>query len=254
MNIFQALLIAFFGWSTSIWAPVWLGGLGGWYTMGRPLIAGTIIGIILGDIRSGILYGAAVQALYIGLVTPGGSMSPDMNLATWCAIPLALVSGAPVEYAVTIAVPLAVVGMFGSQLVKAANLPFVHKQDDAIAKGNLVLAERLPVYGQITNFTYRFFAIFIICFVGASIVPTLVSLVPLWMNDILSIFGRLLPLTGFMLLLSLILKKKIDLIYFVFGFILRAALGWAIIPTVAFSAVLAYIDFKANNSKKEAKV
>ena len=45
--------------------------------MGRPLVSGFIIGIILGDVKTGILMGAAVQTLYIGLVTPGLSMPAD---------------------------------------------------------------------------------------------------------------------------------------------------------------------------------
>ena len=82
MSIFQALLLALFGWMSSIYSPVLMGGLGGWYTLGRPLVSGMVIGIILGDVQTGIIMGAAIQMLYIGLVTPGGDMPADVNFAS----------------------------------------------------------------------------------------------------------------------------------------------------------------------------
>lgn len=71
MTLLQALLIALFGYLSSNYSPWCFGQLGGWYTMGRPLVSGLIIGVILGDVRTGILMGAAVQTLYIGLVITG---------------------------------------------------------------------------------------------------------------------------------------------------------------------------------------
>ena len=56
-------------------------GLGGTvlgnYTLGRPLVAGLIVGLIMGDVQTGIYLGAAIQVVYIALVTPGGTVSAD---------------------------------------------------------------------------------------------------------------------------------------------------------------------------------
>ena len=73
MTLLQALLIALFGYLSSNYSPWCFGQLGGWYTMGRPLVSGLIIGVILGTCGWNLM-GAAVQTLYIGLVTPGLSM------------------------------------------------------------------------------------------------------------------------------------------------------------------------------------
>ena len=45
MTLFQALLIALFGYLSSNYSPWCFGQLGGWYTMGRPLVSGLIIGV-----------------------------------------------------------------------------------------------------------------------------------------------------------------------------------------------------------------
>lgn len=44
MTLLQALLIALFGYLSSNYSPWCFGQLGGWYTMGRPLVSGLIIG------------------------------------------------------------------------------------------------------------------------------------------------------------------------------------------------------------------
>ena len=59
----QAALLGLFACLSS------MPGLGGTsfgnYTLGRPLIGGLVCGIILGDIKTGILVGAAMQVVYI---------------------------------------------------------------------------------------------------------------------------------------------------------------------------------------------
>lgn len=166
MNLFQALLLGLLGWMSSIYSPVLIGGLAGWYTLGRPLISGFVIGIILGDVTQGIILGAAIQALYIGLVTPGGSMPADVNFAAWIGIPLAMVANVGTEYALTLAVPLSFLGVAVTYTVIALNIGFVHRQDALIEKGNLREAALVPVYGQITNFLFRFVPIFVIDYFG----------------------------------------------------------------------------------------
>ena len=71
-------------------------GLGGTvfgnYTLGRPLVAGLIVGAIMGDIQTGIYLGAAIQVVYIALVTPGGTVSADVRAISYIGIPLSIVA------------------------------------------------------------------------------------------------------------------------------------------------------------------
>ena len=249
MSIFQALLLALFGWMSSIYSPVLMGGLGGWYTLGRPLVSGMVIGIILGDVQTGIIMGAAIQMLYIGLVTPGGAMPADVNFASWIGIPLAMVGGAGTEFALALAVPLSTLGVFAVYGLCAINLFFVHKQDAYVEKGEFDKAARIPIVGQITNIALRFFPILIINYFGADLVSKLVEIMPLWLTDILQIFANILPLVGFMLLMRTLVKKDLDLIYFVLGFILVSVANIGMIPIVIAALVIAYLKYQT--SEKE---
>ena len=77
----QAVLIGIFCYLGALSVPWAFGLTGGWYTLSRPLVSGLIVGMILGDVKTGIIVGVAVQAVYIALVTPGGTMPSDLNFA-----------------------------------------------------------------------------------------------------------------------------------------------------------------------------
>ena len=106
MTLIQAVLIALFTYLGWIATP-WLGGQGiSYHVFGKPLVAGLIVGLIMGDVRNGIIIGATINALYIGAVTPGGAMASDINIAGYVGTALALSTGVSAEMAVSIAVSL----------------------------------------------------------------------------------------------------------------------------------------------------
>jgi mannose/fructose/N-acetylgalactosamine-specific phosphotransferase system component IID/mannose/fructose/N-acetylgalactosamine-specific phosphotransferase system component IIC len=251
MTVTQCLIIALLGYLSSIYSP-WLA-LGGWYTLGRPLIAGLAVGIVLGDVTAGILLGCAVQTLFIGLVTPGGSMPADVNFAAWIGIPLAMVAGSDVNFALTLSVPLSFLGVFAVLATITFNSIFVHRQDKYIELGKLEKAVRIPVTGQITNFVLRFFPIFVCNYFGAQFVPAFVEKIPIEVIGILAAFGQLLPLIGFAILLKYVCKRTIDLIYYFTGFVLSAALGLPIVPILSFASLFAYFDYRYSSRTEPVK-
>ena len=89
----------------------------------------------------------------------------------------------------------------------------------------------------------------IINYFGADLVSKLVEIMPLWLTDILQIFANMLPLVGFMLLMRTLVKKDLDLIYFVLGFILVSVANIGMIPIVIAALVIAYLKYQT--SEKE---
>ena len=250
MSFVQALLIALFGYLSSIYSP-WLP-LAGWYTLGRPLISGFIIGLILGDVQTGILMGAAVQAVFIGLVTPGGTMPGDANIAAYVGIPLAIVGGFDTNFAVSMAAVLSFVGVLLVLLVVTTNCLFIHKMDKDIEAGKLKEAINTPIVGQITNFVVRFFPILLLNYFGQGFTETVANGLPIAVVGIFGMFGTLLPLVGFSILLCYLVKNKADLLFYVFGFILSSALQLPVLPIVVIGVLLAYLDF--TYTKKDVQV
>ncbi len=250
MTLLQALLIALIGYLGSIYGTFLFGTIGGWNMVGRPIVAGAIIGFILGDVRGGILIGAAIQALYVGLVTPGLSVPGDVNFASYIGIPLALVAGATPEYAVGISVPLSLLGVVAIYSVASFNTVFVHLQEKWIDEGKLIQATRIPIYSNISQFVVRFFPIFLACYFGSGLVANLVAMIPPQLGDIFQVLGGILPAVGFGLLIKYTLKLNRELLFVLIGFIMVSVLKMPIIPITVIAAFVAYIDYLCRANKQ----
>ena len=91
MNLFQIILIALFIYLGSIGSIV--GNTIGWYTLGRPLVASFVVGLILGDVPTAMTVGIPLQIMYMGNVTPGGAVAWDLSYATYIGTAAAIVFG-----------------------------------------------------------------------------------------------------------------------------------------------------------------
>jgi mannose/fructose/N-acetylgalactosamine-specific phosphotransferase system component IIC len=244
MELWQAFLIALLGYSAANWSIPLMGNMGGWWTIGRPLVAGLVIGVILGDIKQGVILGAAIQALYIGLVTVGGVIPADINFAAYIGIPLALMSNASVETALAIAVPLSMLGVLVFNLTRVVNVYWVHLQERLINDGKLDLAAGVPIFGNLFQFIFRFFPIFFACLLGVEVMTKFIAAIPKELSAIITIFGAMLPIIGFTLILKMIVKSNLQFVFYVFGFILFTVFKVGVIPIVIVAAVFAYLDYK----------
>ena len=88
MNIIQAILIAIFIYLASIGSIV--GNTIGWYSLGRPIVASLVVGIIMGNVPLAIQLGLLLQLANLGSVTPGGAVGWDLSYATYIGVAGAL--------------------------------------------------------------------------------------------------------------------------------------------------------------------
>jgi PTS system mannose-specific IIC component len=222
--LIKALLIAAVAYLG--WLPTpWFGGVPiGWYTLGRPLIAGTIVGAILGDIQTGMIVGATINAFYIGAITPGGAMAADMNMAGYVGTALAILAKVKPEVAVAMAVPIGLVGTFGWQAFSTLSVFWVHRADKHAEDLNFRgLTWDLMGGPQILNFLLRFVPVFLVVYFGAPIAEQMASLIPDWLTHILTVIGSMLPAVGFAVLIKMMYRRNVVMLaYFAIGFVLVA--------------------------------
>ena len=95
MSVIQAVLLGI------------LGGLGIWDSrvmglcmMERPLFLGPVVGLILGDFQTGIVVGASLELVMMGIVGIGSATIPDTVSASILATAFAITSGLDVSAAV----------------------------------------------------------------------------------------------------------------------------------------------------------
>ena len=227
------------------------------YTLGRPLVGGLVCGLILGDIRTGILVGCAMQVVYIALVTPGGTVSADVRAVSYIGIPLAMaaLSSYGLDAASADGAALAttfgtMVGTLGTVLfygTATVNLVWQHMGWKAVEnrqyKKLYLIDMGLP---WISHLLCSFIPTVIMCKLGANVVEMIKTALPmdgLAMKTLFTV-GSLLPCVGIAILLKQIVKKAADFIPFLFGVVLAASMGINLVSATVIAGMFAIITYR----------
>ena len=252
---FQAALLGLFACLSS------MPGLGGTtignYTLGRPLVGGLVCGLILGDVKTGIICGVAMQLVYIALVTPGGTVSADVRAVSYIGIPLAMVAihsqglSADSADAANLAKSMGtLVGTVGTVLfygTATMNLVWQHIGWKAVEKGDFKKLYAVD-WGMpwISHFIFSFLPTLIMCKLGADAVTALKTALPMDGIPMKTLFtvGSLLPCVGIAILLKQIVEKPVDFVPFFVGFTLAASLGLNLVSSAVISLIFAVIFYE----------
>lgn len=246
MQVWQAVLIGLLCYLGALTTPWVLGTTGGWYVLTRPLVAGFLCGLILGDVKTGILIGIAVQGVFIALITPGGSVPADLSFASYLGIPFALVSHASPTVAVSLSVALAAIGVAAWQILSVGNAAWAHVCDRYAEEGNLAGIISVNYLAQIGTFLLRGVLPAIVLILGSGFAQNLVSFLNVnvpWLLNYFNLLGGALPAVGIAILLLQIAPSARLFVWFILGWIL---VGYAKMPTVGvavFGVIIALIYY-----------
>jgi len=219
--------------------------------IGRPLILSTLSGLVLGDLQTGIILGASLELISMGMVAIGAAGPPNMQFGSIIATSFAILTNSSTETALTIAIPVAVAGEFLSILMRLAIAQFSHFADRAIENGDFRKPEVIHIYWSfLLNALIYFVPIFLTIYFGAEMIESFVEIIPEAITDGLTVGGNMLSALGFAMLLSTMLSKKM-IPYFLFGFFIVAYSGLDLIGLTIFSAMLAFVLDQVKFRKKE---
>lgn len=257
---FQAALLGLFACLSS------MPGLGGTtignYTLGRPLVGGLVCGLILGDVKTGIVCGVAMQLVYIALVTPGGTVSADVRAVSYIGIPLAMVAihsqglSADSADAANLAKSMGtLVGTVGTVLfygTATMNLVWQHIGWRAVEKGQFRKLYQVDwLYPWVSHFVFSFIPTLVMCKLGATAVTAMKDALPMDGIPMKTLFtvGALLPCVGIAILLKQIVEKVTDFIPFFVGFTLAASLGLNLVSCAVISLIFAVLFYELEMAK-----
>ncbi|MCX8669945.1 PTS sugar transporter subunit IIC [Gilliamella sp. B2865] len=250
-----ALLTGIFCYLGAIESP-WLFGMsGGFYIVGRPLVAGLLVGLAFGDIQAGVLCGLAVQAVFIANLSTGGATNSEITYAAYGGIGLALATTKEPAVAVTLSVLLGQTFGLIFYNTRMALYSFWNSKAQHAAETNNtrgIILNHL-FYPQITTFLLRAVPVFLAIYYGSGLVEWLLTNVPEIITKIISVLGGVLPALGIAMLMNIVIKSKVQLIFFFAGFVLLAFAELSMIALVFISALVAYLYFIAS-SKSAATI
>lgn len=253
--LFQSFLVGvlcYLGAVETVWA---YGVVGGYYILGRPLVAGFLIGLIFGDVTAGVLCGLAVQGVFIASMHTGGTSSSEITYASYGGIGLALATTKDPAVAVTLAIFIGqTFGLIFYNLRMAGFSYFNHRAEKAAENLDIRgLIMNQIVYTQIITFLVRVIPVMLAIYLGRDAVETLLNNMPEVVTHIVSVLGGVLPALGIAMLMNILIKEKAELVFFFLGFVLVAFAKLNTIALVFIAAAVAYIVYlSTGNSHHES--
>ena len=172
LSVVQSLLIAL--WVAAVMSR-WLGGGATLTLRFSPLMTGLVCGIIMGDVANAMIVTAALQLIYMGVFSPGGSMPSEPAIAAAIAVPVALLGNLTPEAAIGVAVPVGLLGSYLYQFRFFLNTflgkytdKAVEKMDDGAIKRSIIW------YPTIASFLLFVPLVFAALYWGAPVIADLI--------------------------------------------------------------------------------
>lgn len=219
----------------------------------RPIITGVIVGLVLGDIQSGIIIGATLELAFIGLFAVGAALPPEILTGGVLGTALAIASNSGVETALLLAFPIASLALVVKNLYFILIVPlFLHKADAYAEKGSFRGIEAMHLTAGTGLYLLLAFIVFISFYVGSDQITSVLEMVPEFIQTGLEVAAGILPALGFALLGRMIMNKKV-IPYFFIGFATLAYFGVPVIAIALIGAMVAIIIVNIDNVQHQPK-
>lgn len=192
----------------------------------RPIIACPIIGLILGDVQTGLVVGGTYELMMVGNMPVGGAQPPNAVLGGIVAMIFAVKSGFDVDAALGSSIIFALFGQYAVTLTFSAMSYLMASADKSAENANPSGILRVNVIAAIILGTL--FSVFaVVAYIGGSALGDVLQTYSdkiTWLMDGLGAAGGMMRYVGFAVLLRIMLANDMWGIYFA-GFACAAILG-----------------------------
>ena len=182
--LIQALLItlvAFIGYMHCYWGS----------TMNnRPIIVAPLVGLVLGDMTTGIMVGATLELIFLGAVPIGASNPPDITSGAIIGTSFVILTGQEVGAAVALAVPVATLVLLFDNLQMMFILTWAtHMADSYAKKGDYKKVEWVARFAGIGNKLILSIVVGVAFYLGVPVIKDVLSVIPQFIIDGMYING-----------------------------------------------------------------
>ena len=210
----------------------------------RPIITGMLVGLVMGDLKTGII---------LGSITLGAAVPPDVITGGILGAAFAISTGKGADVALALAFPIATLYLVVDNVLTLGILPFfLHKADTYIEKGDFKGMERMHILG---GFVVKSLPRGIICavafYLGTPVMNRVLEAIPAFVQNGLVAAAGFIPALGIALLAQMILSKK-TMVYFILGFALAAYLKIPMLGIAMMAGCLAVILVQMQGTQKVA--
>ena len=214
----------------------------------RPIIAGPIVGILMGNPEAGLVAGASFELMWMGLVPLAGAQPPNVVMGGIIGTAFVIATGKTAQEAIVVAIPFALFVQVCITFLFTAFSPLMKKADHYADTLNFGGIASLNYLGMAILFCFYSVVTFAVIYFGADKAAHYVQFVPKWISEGLRMAGGLMPAIGFGILLNIMLRKEY-IAYFILGFVLAAYLNQPLLAIALIGTAFALIEYFIRDSQ-----
>lgn len=189
----------------------------------RPIVSAPIIGLIFGDLQTGILVGVLLELLWIGTLPIGATVPPESTFAAVNTVAIAVLTGftdiSSLVLIFILLIPFVYLASFLEDKIRSKNNRLTIMAEKVIEEGRLDKLVLLHFLGLSRFFIKTFVISLIAVLIGYYSIPPIHQALPQSLYNTLQIGGKILPILGVAVVIDLLINKRNW--YFLFlGFLL----------------------------------
>lgn len=212
----------------------------------RPLIVCTLIGLILGDLKTGLILGGTLEMISLGWLNIGAAMPPDVALAGVISSILVIVGKQSVAAGIAIAIPLATAGQMLNMFARTITVFFQHKADQYATASNIKSIEICHISCMgIHALRIAIPALLVAKFVGVGAVQAMLNSIPPFITSGLQVASGFIVVVGYAMVINMMKAKYLMPLFFL-GFVIAAYTSFNLIALGVIGAVFAIIYIQLN--------
>lgn len=217
----------------------------------QPIMAGTVVGLLMGDLRTGIVIGATLELAFLGATSIGAVIPPDAMIGTILGTAFVINAGASAESAMVLALPVASLALIFKNFHYGYIVSLFQRRADKLAEqGDYRGIEILHWTCGLTMAVILGVLVTVSFAAGSDVMSDILNAIPEFVQTGLNVTIGLLPAIGFSMLARTMLSKS-NIYIFICGFAVVAYSQLPILGVAIFGTVLAIILIKQEINKTE---
>ncbi|HAV2258453.1 TPA: PTS mannose/fructose/sorbose transporter subunit IIC [Raoultella ornithinolytica] len=215
----------------------------------RPLIACTVIGLILGDLKTGIMLGGTLELIALGWMNVGAAQSPDSALASIISAILVIVGHQSIATGIAIALPVAAAGQVLTVFARTITVVFQHAADKAAEDARFRTIDMLHISALgVQALRVAIPALVVSLFVSADMVSNMLNAIPEFVTRGLQIAGGFIVVVGYAMV-----GVKYLMPFFFLGFLAGGYLDFSLLAFGGVGVIIALIYIQLNPQWRKAE-
>lgn len=213
-----------------------------WQALNRPIVVAPIAGLILGDIGTGIVMGAALESIFMGISAIGGQIPADATTSSIIAVAFTVLTGASAEAGLALALPIGtVMASFAAMLTPLWGMLAPYWEKLAVS-GNTKSFNIQVILFTMVPLLANAIVLFISVAYGVEGLNSFLATLPPWVMRGLGAASGMMLAIGFAILTSMIWSNEVGIFFFL-GYVLVKYLNLGTLPIAIIGAVIAVALF-----------